>query len=256
MKVLVIEDEKLVAQELIRLFEATFPEAEILAVIDSVESGMEWFDKNVMPDLILSDIQLADGVSFEIFDGRSIMAPVIFTTAYDEYALRAFQLNSIDYLLKPIRKEDLVRAIDKFKRIRQSAGPEMLRQQLEHLMQDLNQGKKYKTRFIAHQGQSMVPVQIDKVAGFIKDELIFLLTRSGQKLITDYHTLDELQELLDDSLFYRANRQIIIHTDAVLDYKTHYTGKLLLHVEGHDKTEVVVSREKAGAFKRWFEEAE
>ncbi len=256
MKILIIEDEKLVAKELLELLTTSCPEAVVLDIIDSVESGVEWFENNQMPDLILSDIQLADGVSFEIFEGRSIMAPVIFTTAYDEYALRAFQLNSIDYLLKPIGKKELSRALTKFSTIRRAAAPDFLRQQFEYLMQDLKNGRKFKTRFIAHQGQSMVPVQIDKVAGFIKDELIFLLTRSGRKLMTDYHTLDELQELLDDTIFYRANRQLIIHTDAVLDFKTHYTGKLILHVEGHINTQVVVSREKASAFKRWFEAAD
>lgn len=253
MKVVVIEDEKLVAAELLSLLKECLPEAEIVALIDSVESGKEWFENQALPDLIFSDIQLADGLSFEIFDGRDIPAPVIFVTAYDEFALRAFRLNSIDYLLKPIGKSDLNRALDKFRRIRGSANPELIRQQFEHLMHDLRQGKKYKTRFSAHYGQSIIPISSDKLAGFTKDELIFLLTRSGQKLISDYHTLDELEELLDPEIFYRANRQFIVFIDAVLGFKTHYTGKLLIQLDGHTGEEIVVSREKASAFKKWFE---
>lgn len=255
MKILIIEDEPLVAKELQYLLNECLPEAMVLDVLDSVEAGREWFATHSLPDLILSDIQLADGTSFEIFENRELSTPVIFTTAYDEFALRAFKLNSIDYLLKPIRREDLCKAIDKYKSLRAGSSPEFLKSQFEHLFQDLKAGKKYKSRFSAHQGQSMVPVQIEKLSGFLKDEIIFLLTRSGQKLITDYHTLDELEELLDPQVFYRANRQYIVHIDAIHDFKAHYTGKLLLHLDGY-KEEVVVSREKAAAFKRWFEDGE
>lgn len=253
MKIVVIEDEKLVAAEQLTLLREFMPDAEIETVIDSVESGKEWFEKHAMPELIFSDIQLSDGLSFEIFEGQNILAPVIFTTAYDEFALRAFRLNSIDYLLKPIGKTELKRALDKFHSIRGSSNPEFLRQQFEQLMHDMRQGKKYKTRFSAHYGQSIIPVNSDKLSSFYKDELIFLLTRSGEKLISDYHTLDELEELLDPETFYRANRQFIVFIDAVLGFKTHYTGKLLLQLEGHEGMEIVVSREKASAFKKWFE---
>ncbi|MHB1277744.1 MAG: LytR/AlgR family response regulator transcription factor [Bacteroidia bacterium] len=256
MKIVIIEDEKLVAAELLALLSEFLPEAEIEAVIDSVEAGKEWFGNKTMPDLIFSDIQLSDGLSFEIFEGRNILAPIIFTTAYDEFALRAFRLNSIDYLLKPIGKTELKRALDKFHKIHGNANPEFLRLQFEQLMHDMRQGKRYKTRFSAHYGQSIIPVNSDKLSGFYKDELIFLLTRSGEKLISDYHTLDELEELLDPVSFYRANRQIIVYIDAVLGYKTHYTGKLQLQLEGHETLEIVVSREKAGSFKKWFEGSE
>ncbi|MBI1223249.1 MAG: response regulator [Bacteroidetes bacterium] len=253
MKILIIEDEALVAKELSTQLSDCLPEAEILAVIDSVEGGREWLNKHSLPDLIFSDIQLADGTSFEIFENFDLHTPVIFTTAYDEYALRAFKLNSIDYLLKPIRQEDLCRSIDKFKSLRERSSPEFIQAQFAHLFQDLRAGKKYKSRFAAHQGQSMVPVPMEKLSGFVKDEIIFLLTKSGEKLITDYHTLDELEELLDPKLFYRANRQYIVQIEAILGFKPHYTGKLILQLEGH-KDEVVVSREKAASFKRWFEE--
>lgn len=256
MRIVIIEDEKLVAAELLTLLREYLPEAEVETVIDSVEAGKEWFANRAMPDLIFSDIQLSDGLSFEIFEGRNILAPIIFTTAYDEFALKAFRLNSIDYLLKPIGKAELKRAVDKFRQIHGNTNPERLRLQFEQLMHDMRQGKKYKTRFSAHYGQSIVPINSDKLSGFYKDELIFLLTRSGEKLISDYHTLDELEELLDPEKFYRANRQFIVFIDAVLGFKTHYTGKLLLQLEGHEGLEIVVSREKASSFKKWFEGSE
>lgn len=252
-KVVLIEDEKLVATQLKNVLNEVAPEMEILSVLDSVEAGKLWFQQHAMPDLILSDIQLSDGVSFEIFQELEVSCPIIFTTAYNEFAIRAFKLNSIDYLLKPIRHEDLARAIDKFKRLHTMNSQELIKHQFEHLFKDLKQGKKYKVRFTAHQGQSIVSVPAEQTAGFIKDELIFLLSKDGKKSITDYHTLDELEELLDPEQFYRANRQFIIHLSAVMDYKSHYTGKLYVHLEGHPTTEIIVSREKAASFKKWFE---
>ncbi len=254
MKVLIIEDELLVAEELKRQVMAELEGAEILAVITGVEEGKAWLSQHTLPDLIFSDIQLSDGVSFEIFEGKELNCPIIFTTAYDEYAIRAFRLNSIDYLLKPIRQEDLVKAINKFRQFHTRISGDLLKDQFQHLLQDLKVGKKYKSRFTAHLGQAVVPVAAERVAGFMKDEIIFLLGSDGQKLITDYHTLDELEDLLDPAIFFRANRQYIIHIDKIRDYKSHYTGKILVHLSGHDGLDIVVSREKASAFKRWFEE--
>ncbi len=252
-RVVLIEDEKLVADQLKKTLSEVAPEMQILATLDSVESGKAWFENHAMPDLILSDIQLSDGVSFELLQTMDISCPVIFTTAYDDYAIRAFKLNSIDYLLKPIRSEDLARAIDKFRRMHQIPAADLIKHQFDHLFKDLQQGKKYKSRFTAHQGQAIISVSKENTAGFVKDELIFLLTHDGKKLITDYHTLDELEELLDPDEFYRANRQYIIHLPSVDDYKSHYTGKLFIHLSGHAKQEIVVSREKAASFKKWFE---
>lgn len=250
---MLIEDEKLVARDILRLLQECEADGEVIAVLDSVEGAREWLAQHSMPDLILSDIQLADGVSFELFEGRENLCPVIFTTAFDEYAVRAFRINSIDYLLKPIQRQELVRALDKFKSLRNAVAPALLNEQFKSLLSDLKGGRKYKNRFSAHYGQLVVPVPAENVSGFVKDELIFLVTRSGQKLMTDYHALDELEELLDPAIYFRANRQYIIHLDAVTDYKTHYTGKLQLHLKGFDNNEVVVSREKAAAFRKWFE---
>ncbi len=252
MKIVIIEDEPLVAEELQRQIEQIEPGAEVLTLLDSVESSLEWFSQNTAPDLILSDIQLSDGVSFEIFEKIRPESPIIFTTAYDEYAIRAFHLNSIDYLLKPIRESELLTALDKFKK-RLGKGMVFSRE-IEFLLQDLKQGKKYKNRFLAHIGQSIVPVPKEKVAGFLKDELIFLLNTDGEKLITDYSTMDELEELLDPKQFFRANRQFLVHVQEVEGYKTHYTGKLLVQLRKHQPLEIIVSREKASTFKRWLEE--
>jgi two-component system LytT family response regulator len=254
MKVLVIEDEALIAKNLQRLLKQIDPSIEVLAALDSVATSVKWLGENARPDLIFMDIQLADGVSFDIFNKIKIDTPVIFTTAYNEYAIRAFKVNSVDYLLKPIDKEYLERALEKFKKIYGSTGDAMNEQirQLVSNMQ-LKDTPKYKERFLVHYKSGMVPVTESQVSYFIKDTIIYLITITGEKLVTDYNTIDEIEEVVDPKRFFRANRQMIIHIDQVDTYKKHDTGKIELQLKCDKNLRIDVSREKANDFKNWID---
>lgn len=209
MKVLIIEDEALAARDLIKNLAAVEPDAEVVATLSSVKESKAWLDHHPMPDLILTDIQLSDGISFEIFESKHIKCHLIFTTAYDEYAIRAFKLNSIDYLLKPVDKAELASALKKFHAYGM-ANP--LPDQVNTLLQSWGQhGRKHKERFLCVQRNSLVPVSETEIAFFHKEELIFVHTVAGEKLISEHQTLDEIEELVDPAKFYRVNRQYLIH---------------------------------------------
>jgi two-component system LytT family response regulator len=255
MKILLIEDEPLVAKNLENLVKEIEPSATLLATIGSVKEASDWFKQNTEPSLILSDIQLSDGVSFDIFQEIQPKCPIIFTTAYDEYAIRAFKLNSIDYLLKPIDKDELQAAFEKFKRLAnvESNG---FQEQLNDLLSDLGNRTtlpKFKTRFTAHYQRNIVAVSIDKIICFYRDEVIWLQTTDNQRLITDYNSLDEIEELLNPAFFFRANRQFVVNKNAIESYRTHFTGKIELKLVISSKDEIVVSKEKAHQFRGWFE---
>ncbi len=254
MKILIIEDEPLVAKNLINLINQTEPNAQILGVLDSVINSINWFKENTEPDLILSDIQLSDGVSFDIFQEVSPNCPIIFTTAYDEYAIKAFKLNSIDYLLKPIDNQELSKAFEKFKRISQNQNQVDFREQFKNLLQDFSsKTTQYKTRFTAHHHRSIVAVSEEKVVCFYRDEVIWLQTIDNQRLITDYSSLDEIEELLNPNEYYRANRQWIVRKATIESYRSHFTGKIELKLSVPTLEEIVVSKDKAHHFRGWFE---
>jgi two-component system, LytTR family, response regulator len=261
MKILIIEDEPLVAKNLVNLVKTIEPEATILEVLDSVKSSVKWFSENPEPDIILSDIQLSDGVSFDIFQEISVNCPIIFTTAFDEYAIRAFKLNSIDYLLKPIDNQELTNAFEKFKRLgdfgyAQSPSNDFsLNNQINQLLDDLKNRdtKKHKTRFTAHHHRNIVAIPEEKVVCFYRDEVIWLQTTDNLRLITDYNSLDEIEELLNPDAYFRANRQWIVRKQAIESYRSHFTGKIELKLINPTKEEIVVSKEKAHQFRGWFE---
>lgn len=255
MKILLIEDEPLVAKNLENLVKQLEPNTSLLATIGSVKESLDWFKTNPEPDLILSDIQLSDGVSFDIFQEIQPKCPIIFTTAYDEYAIRAFKLNSIDYLLKPIDKDELRSAFEKFKKLNNSQN-QGFQEQLSHLLHDLKNRTtlpKFKTRFTAHHQRNIVAVSIERIVCFFRDEVIWIQTTDNQRLITDYDSLDEIEELLNPEGFFRANRQYIVNKQAIESYRTHFTGKIELKLVVTTKDEVVVSKEKAHQFRGWFE---
>jgi two-component system LytT family response regulator len=256
MNVIIIEDESLIAKNLQRLLREMEPELNVLAVLDSVASSVSWLNANPHPDLLFVDIQLSDGVSFDIFNRVKVDKPVIFTTAYNEYAIRAFKVNSVDYLLKPIDKELLQTALNKFKQHYQSAPAGGVTEQLKDLMQTLANPavKKYKERFLAHYKSGIVPLPESKVACFIKETIIYLVTTDNEKLVTDYNTIDEIEEVVNPQKFFRANRQSIIHVDQVETYKKHDTGKIEVHLKCDKTLHIDISREKANDFVNWLDQ--
>lgn len=254
-KAIIVEDEPLIAQGLLRLIQTTAPEIEVVTMLDSVRSSITYFKTNPIPDLLFMDIQLGDGVSFDIFNDVQVDCPIIFTTAYDEYAVRAFKMNSIDYLLKPVGKKELKTAIEKFQRF-QSSSQIYFKDQLQSLIQQMErpgESKVYKERFLVHSGKSYIIVDHKNIALFEKDVLIYLVTMEKQQFITDFQTMEEIEELLDPEVFYRANRQFIIHADAVERFRADSYGKLVAKLKSPVNVTVDISRDKARSFKEWLQ---
>lgn len=255
MKVVVIEDEPLVAKNLIRMIKQIEPAAEVINSLDSVELAVKWIKENEQPDLFFMDIQLADGVSFDIFDKVKIERPVVFTTAYNEYAIRAFKVNSVDYLLKPVDKDQLQLAIEKFKKY-YGQNTAVVAEQLQSFVSSYGKGDspKYKERFLAHYKAGIVPLPESKVAYFVKDTIIYLVTADNEKLVTDYNTIDEIEEVVNPKQFFRANRQMIINIDQIETYRKHDTGKIEVHLKCDKHVHADVSREKANEFVNWLDQ--
>ena len=252
MKVLIVEDEALIAKNLQRQLKEVAPDAEVVALTETVKGTVKWLQTNPLPDLIFMDIQLSDGVSFDIFSKVNVDRPVIFTTAYNEHAIKAFKYNGIDYLLKPIDVEELKRALDRFHKLydNKAAQPEI--KELIALLAT-KQAVPYKERFLVHHKSGYVPIHRDAVSCFYKDQIIYLLATDGQKYVTDYNTLDEIEEIVDAAQFFRANRQTLLCKAAVESLQKHFTGKVEVKAKGHEAITIDVSREKAQEFKHWLE---
>jgi two-component system, LytTR family, response regulator len=249
MNILIIEDEPWAAKDLQNLILKLEPEVKILGVMSSAEGSRKWLSEHSPPDLIFSDIQLSDGLSFEIFETLQIPCPIIFTTAYDDYAIRAFKLNSIDYLLKPIDEKELRAALTKYRALNTGA---TIEGELRSMMGNWGQPtKKYKERFLTIHRNALVPVGLNEVAFFHKEELIYLHTINGDKFICEHPTMDEIESLLNPTLFFRVNRQYIIHVQSVDRVKTTHKG-LTVQLKSPLHTEIDISREKATAFKSWL----
>ncbi len=255
MKILIIEDEALAAERLKNMIIKILPEAVIDGILASVEEGIEWFKDYPQPDLILADIQLADGLSFSIFKKFDIQSYIIFVTAYDEYAIEAFKLNSIDYLLKPIEAPKLQKSIEKFLRLKNhSSGLEKL--DLSALIQHLQPSPKtrYRSRFLIKNRQTLLTVKAEEIMYFfIEDQLLFLTTREGKKFLMEY-TLNQLEEMLDPALFFRINRQMFLSHKAIKTIHPYFNSRLLIDTEPSFSEDVIVSREKVNAFKQWLEQ--
>lgn len=246
-RIVILEDEPLVADGLHKHLADLLPGLEVLAILPSVKKASDWFEKGLEVDLIFSDIQLADGISFDLFKRVEPRCPVIFTTAFDQYAIRAFEVNSVDYLLKPIEKKELVAALEKLKVRRESFVLPELRLALDRV----RSGKTYLERLLVNVQNSLVPVTIAEVSGFVKEELIFLINRDGKRLITDFQSMEELEGKLDPGVFFRANRQTIVRIDEVKQIKTTYKG-LEVHLKNPSLNKVEISKERSPQFKRWM----
>ncbi len=250
MKTIIIEDEKLAADRLEELIKEVDPSIEISARFTSVEQSIKYLKRN-KPDLIFLDIQLEDGLSFSIFDKVDLDIPIIFTTAYDQYAIKAFKLNSIDYLLKPIRKEGLRESLNKYKNIKSS-----YLMDFEEIINSIqNKEISYKKRFLIQYGQKIKKVEIEEVAYFYAmDKNVFLTTSSGNTFPIDY-TLDNLQEVIDPEKFFRINRKMVIGFDAIKNMIPYSRSRIkieLIPPEPND-VEALVSVERSSAFKEWLD---
>ena len=252
MKTLIIEDEAPAFRRLQRILEEIEEDIEIIDVIDSVEESVKWLKNHQLPDLIFMDIQLADGLSFEIFNEIEINTPVIFTTAYDEYTLKAFKVNSIDYLLKPINKDLLEDSIAKYKKLNSGFIDNGV--DITSILKQINpEQKRYKSRFLVKVRDQLISIETKNIAYFFTENgLIYAITKSGKKYLIDY-TLDELEDSLDPQEFYRLNRQIIAGFDAIATSYQWDKGKLKVELEPKHKEIVLISRDKATDFKKWLD---
>ncbi len=255
MKALIIEDETLIARELKNKIATVAPDVQVLEILPSLKTANKWFMENAEPDLLFADIQLSDGVSFEIFERYELKCPVIFTTAYDDYAIRAFKVNGVDYLLKPVDTDDLKKAIDKCRTMieQKTKLPSTIQDLMQALQHPQSPAKLYKEKFVVQVRRNWLPIPTNDIACFLRENLNYLITFSGEKYIIDYVTLEEVEELLDPKLFYRANRQSIVHINAIQSIRPQENQKLTLTLKTPLKMEQDISREKAPGFKKWFE---
>lgn len=251
MKVLIIEDEKPSARRLQRMLKRMNIEVDTL--LHSVEESIDWFKNNTHPDLIFLDIQLSDGLSFEIFEAVSITSAIIFTTAYDEYALKAFKLNSIDYLLKPIDEEELEVAVLKYK----SRVPQQQKVTLD--FNDIKQllvnpiEREYKTRFSVKVGQHLKLIQSDEIeCVYSENKGTYLYTNQGRNYLIDL-TLDELETELEPNMFFRINRKFYVNINAIEDMLSYTNSRIEIKLNTYKDYEIIVARERVKEFKNWLE---
>ena len=256
MNVVIIEDEYPAAERLEKLLQRTEEDIDVVATLDSVEEAVRWLQHHSSPDLILSDIQLSDGLSFEIYEQVLVQSPIIFTTSYDEYAIRAFKLKSIDYLLKPIKYEELVQAIEKYRNFRSDFSSNDQATRLEQLLDNLSStSRSYKKRFLVKKGERLIPISEEEIAYFYtENELVYLITKVAKKFVVD-HTLEQLEVLLDPTKFFRINRQYILNISVIQQIHTYFSSRLKLQLHPSPSDEVFVSKGKVKDFKEWMERA-
>lgn len=251
MKIVILEDEAKTAADLKGTLTQLDKSAEIVKILDSVEASIDYFRENEMPDILFSDIQLADGLSFELFDAINITCPVIFCTAFDEYAIEAFRTKGIDYILKPFDEQSIRKSLEKVKQLEQHFTSQ--NHLLKALGEALLQQKNYKTAFLISFQGKMIPVATSDIACFyIADEMVYLHTFSHKKYVTDY-SLDEIEHIIDPKQYYRANRQFIIHFNAIVEVEPFFARKLAVKTNLHLPFSIVISKAKATDFLDWME---
>jgi DNA-binding LytR/AlgR family response regulator len=248
MNILIIEDEEPAAKRLVKMFSEITPRFSVAATIVSVTSGILWLTENKHPDLIISDIQLSDGLSFDIFKTVEVSCPVIFTTAYDQYAIEAFKVNSIDYLLKPVKKEELEAALVKYAKLKNPPATDMSK-----LIQSFApQSTEHKKRFVVRYGDHIKTINTDDVAFFYtEDKVNFLTTKEGRRFAIDFN-LDALEGMLDPKTFFRINRQYIISIHSIKEMLAYSKSRVLIKLNPEAKHETIVSTERSADFKLWL----
>ena len=252
MNILIIEDEELAVKKLQKTLAGVDATAEVVGTADSIQSSVEWLEANPAPDLILMDIELADGQSFEIFNLTEVKSPVIFTTSYDEFALKAFKVNSVDYLLKPIQKEELQAALNKFKKLNTESKTAINMENLVKELQQKLQPKEFRKRFLVKHGQKLVSIEMDEITYFYSDgRLNFFKTTDNRKFVVDY-TMDELAEMVDPEKYFRISRSFYVSINSVDKIDDYFGNRLILGLKPAVDKEALVSREKVTEFKKWM----
>ncbi len=253
MKAVIVEDERAAVRNLTALLTDVTPEMEVIAVLDSISESVEWFKEHKSPDLVFMDIHLADGSAFEIFRHIEIACPVIFTTAYDEYALKAFKVNSVDYLLKPIGAEDVRNALKKLELFRSATGEPESGEDIQGLIRMLRRQESYKTHFLVPQkGDKLLPLSVESVYYFyINEGIVKAVTMEGKEYPVS-HTLDEIADSLNPIRFFRVNRQYLIARKAIKDIDLWFNGRLSVNLIVPVPEKILISRVRVAEFKEWF----
>jgi DNA-binding LytR/AlgR family response regulator len=253
-KALIIEDEKLAAEHLQRLLNQIDIKIEIDQVISSVDAVLDWFSNNPMPDLIFLDIQLSDGLSFEIFNQINITCPIIFTTAYEEYAIKAFKVNSIDYLLKPISIEDLKYSITQFTAIYSKSGDtdnQTIKYKIDQVMNMLTNN--FKSRFVVNVGLHIKSIDVENINLFYSlEKSTFILDCTGKTYDINY-SLEQIEKLIDPEQFFRISRKQIVNISAIADIISYSGSRLKIKIVNSNDDDILVSRSKLTEFRRWLE---
>ncbi len=246
MKALIIEDEAAAARRLAKLIQEIDPEITVMEQLDSIEASLNWFAQHPMPDLIFMDVNLADGLSFEIFDHQEITCPIIFTTAFDQYALQAFKVNSVDYLLKPIKKNELEQAMGKYRKLH--ASDKVKYTELVNAMKR----DAFNTRFLIRFGQSIKVVEFREAAYFYtEDKITFLITKTGKRYPIE-PSLEKLDEMADPRTYFRINRQFIVNIESIKEMYAYSKSRVKLVLDPPIDKETIVSTERSPIFKKWL----
>lgn len=253
MQLLIIEDEKLASDKLVKLLNEIDKDIEISGVLRSVDQSIDWLNSNPSPDLILSDIHLEDGICFNIFSKLNSECPVIFTTAYEKYAVQAFEVNSIDYLLKPIQSDKLKNALDKLEKLKSIANQD--RQNLYEEFKEMlvQKNKEYKSRFLCKLGNKIKSVKVENIRYFYSEsKMTFIVDIDGHRYSVN-NTLDEIDQMVDPDSFFRVNRKYIAHFESIDEIHPYFKGRLKIRILPGKIEDIIVSSERAPLFKVWLQ---
>ncbi len=252
MKVLIVEDEELAVKKLQKTLSAVDETIEVAGVTDSIQETVNWLQSNPAPDLVLMDIELADGQSFEIFKLTEVKSPVIFTTSYDEFALKAFKVNSVDYLLKPVQQDELQAAIEKYHKLKGNNKSELSLDSLVKELQQKLQPREFRKRFLVKHAQKLVSIEVEDIAYFYSDgRLNFFKTSDNRKFVVDY-TMDELEDMLNPDDYFRISRSFYVSVNSIDKIEDYFGNRLILQLKPAVDKEALVSREKVSDFKKWM----
>lgn len=252
MNILIVEDEELAQKKLQKTLTVVDDSAKVVGITDSIKSTVEWLQANDSADLILMDIELADGQSFEVFNLVEVKAPVIFTTSYDEYALKAFKVNSVDYLLKPIQKDELEAALNKYKKLAGNSKADISIDSLVKELQQKLQPKEFRKRFLVKHGQKLVSIEVEDIGYFYSDgRLNFFKTKDNKKFVVDY-TMDELEDMLNPEEYFRISRSFYVSVNCIDKIDDYFGNRLILGLKPEVDKEALVSRERVTDFKKWM----